>query len=419
MVLIISVIVSIFWIGILKRFDTATRFKGNRRALSGFFFYGMLSVPVVFLLYRIVWPFMTPMVSAYPQSEMFLVVGPTEELSKFIVFYFGAVKAGTIKEPKDGVLHAASVGLAFAIIENILYSIYGLNVLLLRSLTGTLGHMSYAAIWGYASGVYIYSKQAGGREYGFNLVISSLVIAALLHGLYNYTTSEMGLPVGLLLKVVTISVSLWSLSYLGKLSPFQPLPYNRFREAIPELRAALYSNPDSYHLHRRIGLHLLYAGLAEEARKHLKKASQLNRRDLSTRLFLVIIDILSDDKTVEESGRDLFRKTAFRLSIKNLKKLRREIKSVLLCNPGKELIHSIIDDVIAEKSNFTSNEKNHKSSRTRSIRQTVKYKEESKNKGNPLETRRPLAQDDPVRFKKKVNAVSRIIETKKKEMIKK
>ena len=160
MVLIVSVATSLIWIKILKTFDDAQGLKSKRTAVSGFFLYGLLSVPLVLLLYALAGPLVYPITRDSAVLENLFLVGPVEELGKFLVFYLVAVGSGSIQEPRDGVLHAASVGLAFAVVENVFYSIYGLELLLYRSMLTTAGHMSYAAIWGFAAGVYLYTRPA-------------------------------------------------------------------------------------------------------------------------------------------------------------------------------------------------------------------------------------------------------------------
>lgn len=132
MVLIVSVATSLIWIKILKSFDDAQGLKSKRTAVSGFFLYGLLSGPLVLLLYAVAGPLAYPITRGSAVLENLFLVGPVEELGKFLIFYLVAVGSGSIQEPRDGVLHAALVGLAFAVVENVFYSVYGLELLLYR-----------------------------------------------------------------------------------------------------------------------------------------------------------------------------------------------------------------------------------------------------------------------------------------------
>ncbi len=314
MVLIISVVVSLIWIRILKSFDDAREFKSKRTAVSGFFLCGLLSVPLVLMLYWVVGPMLYPITRESLVLEELFLVGPVEELGKFLVFYVVAAGSNSIQEPRDGVLHAASVGLAFAVVENFYYSVYGIDVLLYRSVMAAAGHMSYAAIWGYAAGVYLYTRPgpglisdswsperwserqtaaAGdGTAYGGWIVVSALTLAAFCHALYN-SLLDLGLPgAATMLDAGTLFIALASLKYLKKVSPFTNIPFSQYRVAIPQLQEALRRNPQNFVLNKRIGLHYLRSRDTEKGRRHLKRASLAKPQELSTRFYLFLLEYL-------------------------------------------------------------------------------------------------------------------------------
>src|SRR6056297_2995216 len=323
MVLIVSVATSLIWIKILKTFDDAQGLKSKRTAVSGFFLYGLLSVPLVLLLYALAGPLMYSITRDSAVLENLFLVGPVEELGKFLVFYLVAVGSGSIQEPRDGALHAASVGLAFAVVENVFYSIYGLELLLYRSLLTTAGHMSYAAIWGFAAGVYLYTRPAfmraaaataasrgsaagwavplkpgesesfaDGAAYGPSLVVSAVAAAALLHGLYNSFLDLGALGAALLLDAGTVLLALASVFHLKKFSPFTEFPFSQYRLAIPQLKEALRHNPENFVLNKRLGLHYIRSRDTVKGRRHLRRASQIRPRELSSRFYLALLDYL-------------------------------------------------------------------------------------------------------------------------------
>ena len=297
MVILITILTITIWIRVLYHFDNAHRLKSRRTGVRGFFLYGLLSIPLVMVLYRIGEAALLPFIWRSPILEEIFLVGPVEESAKFMIFYLVATRKATIQEPKDGILHAASVGLAFSVIENILYSYYGFETMIYRSILCTAGHMSYAAIWGYAAGVYLYTYPGDRETYPFSIVLTALVSAAALHGLYN-SFLELGLPApALLLNAGTVSLSLLGLSYLKKLSPFTEIPYDRCWQAITEIDDALGNNPDNFALHKRIALHYIRAGVTEEALMHLKKASALSPRELSSRFYLALLGYLVETES--------------------------------------------------------------------------------------------------------------------------
>ena len=296
MVLIVSIFTSLIWIRVLTMFDNARPLKSNRTGVRGFFLYGLLSIPLVMILYYLVEPVLFPLICLSPVLEDMFLVGPVEESAKFLVFYLIATRKTSIQEPKDGILHAASVGLAFTVVENILYSVHGMDILLIRSVLTTTGHMSYAAIWGYAGGVYLYTRETDGDRYSFSIVSAALMISAVLHGLYDSFLDLYLLMPALILDACTVLLALLSLSYLKKLSPFADIPFSQHSQAIPRLEEALGNNPDNFVLNKRLALHYIRGGLYLSALSRLKKASRLNPRELSCKFYIALLEYLGHDQ---------------------------------------------------------------------------------------------------------------------------
>lgn len=160
---------------------------------------------------------------------MFGVVGPNEELWKFLFVYLAIGRSREFDEPMDGVVYACTGALGFAGLENVLYvSQHGAGVVLLRAFTAVPMHFLDAAIVGYAW---------GRRRFGHGgiPVPLALALAALLHGLYDVCafgaalTNQLGL-VGVLLALVGAQAIWfrWAVKRLLELSPFRP-------EAEPEM----------------------------------------------------------------------------------------------------------------------------------------------------------------------------------------
>lgn len=348
-VLGISFAAALIWIWVLKKFDTTAKVKKSGGSIHAFFLYGLLSIPLLSLIHAVLDPVLYPIASVSLFTYQIIYVGLVEETSKFLVFFLISVMGSSIKEPKDGILHAASVGLAFAIIENILYSIYGLNTLLFRSILTTVGHMTYAAIWGYVTGVVIYSRNAGKSDYSNSIVVTAVAIAAVLHGIYNFML-EIGLPFfAFAVDIFTLSVALWSLSYLNKLSPYRKFPLDQYKTAIPQIRQALASNPDNFALHKRIGLHYIRAGKQEAALAHMKKAAMLKKKELSSRFYRDLLSSVSNDAYTEEQGYRKLYKTAAHIPLRSLRNLRSETRSAFHTHPRKAKVDSIVEDLIKQK----------------------------------------------------------------------
>lgn len=117
------------WIFLISRFDKHRRQKNQTRLLVYFYLIGMGSCIVSAVTYYPLSWIVRPLYGGRWDVNYFfyhlLVVGPGEELIKFLAFAFLAVKLGTIKELKDGILQACSTALGFGVIPKILISIIG------------------------------------------------------------------------------------------------------------------------------------------------------------------------------------------------------------------------------------------------------------------------------------------------------
>ncbi|WP_136716410.1 PrsW family intramembrane metalloprotease [Halorientalis salina] len=124
----------------------------------------------------------------------FLVVGPVEEFVKWLAVRFYAFRLDEFDAVVDGAVYGAVAGLGFAFIENVLYitAVYldavqgGASVLpatigiaSVRSLAGP-GHVIYSAFAGYYLGLAKFNE-----EHAAAIVVKGLLVATLIHGLYN------------------------------------------------------------------------------------------------------------------------------------------------------------------------------------------------------------------------------------------
>ncbi len=111
----------------------------------------------------------------------FLIVGPLEELAKFLAVFFAALKRPDFRSSNDGIVLGIAAALGFACGENILYLLaYGPEATLPRLILGNLGHAAFAVFWGYALGAVLHENASP------TLIVAGLGIAALSHGAYNY-----------------------------------------------------------------------------------------------------------------------------------------------------------------------------------------------------------------------------------------
>ena len=111
----------------------------------------------------------------------FLIVGPVEELAKFLAVFFAGLRRPDFRTSNDGMILAIAAALGFACGENVLYMItYGPALTVPRLILGNLGHAAFAVFWGYALGASLHEPASPA------LIVAGLTIAALFHGAYNY-----------------------------------------------------------------------------------------------------------------------------------------------------------------------------------------------------------------------------------------
>jgi len=110
------------------------------------------------------------------------VIGPIEELVKFLPFFVIVLRFKAFDEPIDGIIYASFIALGFAAVENIHYLQHStVNEVIARGLAGPLVHAMFASVWGYYIG-----KTHLQRKPLFSCAFGVLAFAILLHGLYDF-----------------------------------------------------------------------------------------------------------------------------------------------------------------------------------------------------------------------------------------
>lgn len=113
---------------------------------------------------------------------LLLVVGPVEELCKFLGIRFHIWRHTHFNEPMDGIVYAAAAATGFAFAENLHFMVDEPSVILARGPAGTLAHILFAGFWGSALG---WAKHCNHQWQGHVLVVMGLVWGSLSHGLFN------------------------------------------------------------------------------------------------------------------------------------------------------------------------------------------------------------------------------------------
>ena len=147
-----------------------------------------------------------------------LVIGPVEELAKFIPFWIFVLRFAEFDEPIDGIIYSSFIALGFGAVENIYYLQFLSGVEAWgRAFVGPALHIVFASIWGYFVGKAYLCKRPM-----LPAVAVSLAGAAAIHGLYDFVVIGLApgaLPVSALIIVVVWIWRLKKIRYLHQLPP--------------------------------------------------------------------------------------------------------------------------------------------------------------------------------------------------------
>jgi protease PrsW len=288
----------------LHRMDSFTADKKNENRLFWLIISGGIPSIIITLIIHPIWDSTLYNLTGLYYGEntfisQFLVIGPVEEFSKFIVFIFLTSSRKSIKEPRDGMLQAASVALGFALTENIFYAMSGgIILLLIRSIITIIAHMTYAVIWGFAWGSLGYSNSSKTHTSGWYYVIPALILAALFHGATNFFLLT-GYPL-LALFIDGLAIVLFINIYkiVRENSPYRKYKLEEYRTAIPSIKVGLQKYPDSYFLNIKLGIFYIYARKYKVGEKYLLKARKLRLNNAESKFYCGVA-IYLDGRTSE------------------------------------------------------------------------------------------------------------------------
>ncbi|TYC18113.1 PrsW family intramembrane metalloprotease [Bizionia gelidisalsuginis] len=113
--------------------------------------------------------------------QAFVVVGFSEEFSKYLIVLFFAQRRKEFNERFDGIVYAVMVSMGFAATENVLYVLEGgASTALLRAFTAVPAHATFGILMGYFMGKAKFSKNK------IVLNLTGLLLAVLFHGAYDF-----------------------------------------------------------------------------------------------------------------------------------------------------------------------------------------------------------------------------------------
>jgi RsiW-degrading membrane proteinase PrsW (M82 family) len=146
---------------------------------------------------------------AAPALYFFVVVGPVEEFVKWLAIRLYAYRSSRFDAVVDGAVYGAMAGLGFATIENAIYiarevltvsqaaggqaiTDAAVQTAAARTLAGP-GHVIYSAFAGYYLGLAKFNPEHRGP-----IVVKGLLIASVIHAVYNTTVTNIGALAGVL-----------------------------------------------------------------------------------------------------------------------------------------------------------------------------------------------------------------------------
>lgn len=322
----------VVWTYLLYRIDRRRPDKRSGPVILLMVAAGGLSIIPATLTYWV-----NPLGLAYwygPIAYNIAVVGINEEMVKFAVFILTARVLKSIREPQDGIVQGAAVGMGFAAVENVLYGIlYGPKVALIRSML--IGfHALAGALWGFAWSGAVYENLGSRRPRIYRLALLGFIPVAVLHGLYN-TLANTAMELDLLLlllglfEAVLLFIALKGYRWMQQRSPYHRFPYRDAHRAMEIIRRGLLANPRSITLNRRMSMYAIAAANYREAIRRIDtclRRSTSRQRSARERLLLgiAVLGAGSDDH-----GASLLREAAADLTEPELAAMETEIEKMI------------------------------------------------------------------------------------------
>jgi len=118
----------------------------------------------------------------YTALFSYIIVGLSEELSKFLVLRYYAFKRKAFDDPFDGIMYAVMVGMGFATLENIGYvTNYGWGTALTRMFLSVPAHATFAVLMGYHLGLAKFDTARRSRY-----LVLAVFWPVLFHGTFDF-----------------------------------------------------------------------------------------------------------------------------------------------------------------------------------------------------------------------------------------
>lgn len=126
----------------------------------------------------------------YTAVFAYVIVGLSEEWSKYIMLRSYAFPKKSFDEPFDGIVYSVMIGMGFATVENILYvQQHGLGTAVVRMFLSVPAHATFAVLMGYFAGKAKFKPER--RKF---YLFTGIFWAAFFHGTYDFFLFLQGNP---------------------------------------------------------------------------------------------------------------------------------------------------------------------------------------------------------------------------------
>ena len=140
-------------------------------------------------------------------------IGPIEELAKMLPFLLVVIRFKAFDEPLDGIVYASFIALGYAAVENYHYMDFltGFETYA-RGFAGPVIHILFASIWAHWT-----TRAWLARESIVIPALSGFLIAAGLHGLYDFMVLRYPVSALPIAAVMIAGIWIWRLRLMRRL----------------------------------------------------------------------------------------------------------------------------------------------------------------------------------------------------------
>lgn len=190
MLFLMAVLPSIVFLFIVWKLDRIE--KEPIGLMLGLFFLGVLSVPFIAIMEGVMSElnFFPEGGFLYNLVDAFWIVGPCEEIGKFLVLFLLTWWNKNFDHKYDAIVYSSAVTLGFATLENVLYvfdsELGGLDTAIGRMLLSIPGHLTFGLFMGLFYG---FMKKYANDKKWFQCVLFgclTIYVPIILHGVYDF-----------------------------------------------------------------------------------------------------------------------------------------------------------------------------------------------------------------------------------------